>query len=164
MHLVVFFCNFSTVQKCCHLCNNTKAQQNEKIPKSHFTFRTKNAYDDNIIAINEDPSLSHLYGIKENSLLNVLNCFHVADGLSPDLAHDLFEGFAVDIVSRLIVSFIREGLFDLDGLNEIILNFAHSESGKNHKLQLVKVKPLNSLKVKQTACEMWSLIKLDFYL
>ena len=63
MHLVVFFCNFSTVQKCCHLCNNTKAQQNEKIPKSHFTFRTKNAYDDNIIAINEDPSLSHLYGM-----------------------------------------------------------------------------------------------------
>ena len=120
--------------------------------------------DDNIIAINEDPSLSHLYGIKENSLLNVLNCFHVADGLSPDLAHDLFEGFAVDIVSRLIVSFIRKGLFDLDGLNEIVLNFAHSESGKNHKLQLVKVKPLNSLKVKQTACEMWSLIKLDFYL
>ena len=164
MHLVVFFCNFSTVQKCSHLCNNTKAQQNEKIPKSHFTFRTKNAYDDNIIAINEDPSLSHLYGIKENSLLNVLNCFHVADGLSPHLAHDLFEGFAVDIVSRLIVSFIREGLFDLDGLNEIVLNFAHSESGKNHKLQLVKVKPLNSLKVKQTACEMWSLIKLDFYL
>ena len=130
---MVFFCNFSTVQKCYHLCNNTKAQQNEKIPISHFTLRTKNAYDDNIIAINEDPSLSHLYGIKENSLLNVLNCFHVADGLSPDLAHDLFEGFAVDIVSRLIVPFIREGLFDLDDLNEIILNFAHSESGKNHR-------------------------------
>ena len=106
----------------------------------------------------------HTYMVSKRTLLNVLNCFHVADGLSSDLAHDLFEGFAVDIVSRLIVSFIREGLFDLDGLNEIILNFAHSESGKNHKLQLVKVKPLNSLKVKQTACEMWSLIKLDFYL
>ena len=92
--------------------------------------RRKNAYNNNIIAINEDPDLSHF--------LNYLNYFHVADGLSPDLAHDLFEGFAVDIVSNVIVSFVREGLFDLDGLNEIILNFAYSESDKNHKPQLVK--------------------------
>ena len=63
-------------------------------------------------------------------------------------------------MSNVIVSFIREGLFDLDGLSEIIFNFAYSESDKNHKPQLVKVKPLNSLKVKQTACEMWSLIRL----
>ena len=74
----------------------------------------------------------------------------------PDLAHNSFEGYAVDIVSNVTVSFIRESLFDLDGLNEIILNFAYSESGKNHKPQLVKVKPLNSLKVKQTACEIWT--------
>ena len=98
--------------------------------------------------------ICHLYGIKENSALNYLNYFHVADGLPPDLTHYLFERFAVDIVSNVIVSFIRESLFDLDGLNEIILNFANSESDKNHKPQLVKVKPLNSLKVKQTACEM----------
>ena len=102
--------------------------------------RRKNAYNNNIIAINEDPDLSHF--------LNYLNYFHVADGLSPDLA--------VDIVSNVIVSFIRESLFDLDGLNEIILNFAYSESDKNHKPQLVKVKPLNSLKVKQTAREIWT--------
>ena len=68
-----FFCNFSTVQKFCLFCNITKAQQNEKIPISHFTLKTKNAYDNNIIAINEDPNLSHLYGIKENSILNDLN-------------------------------------------------------------------------------------------
>ena len=51
-------------------------------------------------------------------------------------------------MSNVIVSFIREGLFDLDGLSEIIFNFAYSESDKNHKPQLVKVKPLNFLKVK----------------
>ena len=58
------FCNFSTVQKCCRFCYITQAQQNEKFTISHFTLRTKNAYDNNIIAINEDPNLSHLYGIK----------------------------------------------------------------------------------------------------
>ena len=52
--------------------------------------RTKNAYDNNIIAINEDPNLSHLYGINENSVLNDLYYFDVADDLPLDLAHDLF--------------------------------------------------------------------------
>ena len=68
--------------------------------------RTKNAYDNNIIAINEDPNLSHLYGIKEDSVLNGLNYVHVENGLPSDLDYDLFEGFAVDIVSNVIVSFI----------------------------------------------------------
>ena len=76
------------------------------------------------------------------------------------LAHDLFEEFTVDTVSSAIASFIREGLFDLDGLNEIILSFAYRESDKNRKPQLVKVEPLNSLKVKQTAYEMWTLIRI----
>ena len=79
-----FFCNFFTVQIFCRFYNITKAQQNEKIPIFHFTLRTKNGYDNNII--NENPNLSHLYGIKGNSVLNYLNYFHVADGLPPDLA------------------------------------------------------------------------------
>ena len=42
------------------------------------------------LQINEDPNLSHLYGINENSVLNDLYYFDVADGLPLDLAHDLF--------------------------------------------------------------------------
>ena len=73
--------------------------------------------NDSNISINEDPNLSHLYGIKENSVLNDLNYFYLADGLPPDLAYDLLKWFAVDIVSDVIVSFICEGLLSLDGLN-----------------------------------------------
>ena len=87
MHLVFFFVIFP---------------QYKEIPISHFTLRTKNAYDNNIIAINGDPNLPHLYGIKENSVLNDLNYFHVAAGLPPDLGHDLFGGFTVDIVSNCL--------------------------------------------------------------
>ena len=85
-----FFCNFSTAQRFCRFWSITKVQQNEKIAISHFTLRIKNAYDNNIIAINEDSNLSHLYGINENSALNDLYYFDVADGLPLDLAHDLF--------------------------------------------------------------------------
>ena len=71
--------------------------------------------------------------------------------MSPDLAHDLSEGFAVDVVSNVIISFIREGLFELDELNNVIINFDYSESDKGRKPEIIKTKPLNSLKVKQTA-------------
>ena len=121
--------------------------------------RTKNASNNNIIVINEGSYFAHLYDIKQNSDNN-LNHFHVADGLPADLAQDLFEGSPVDIVSNVVVFFIRKRLFDLDGLNEIILNFAYSESNKNHKPQFVKLKPLKSLKFKQTACEMWTSIRI----
>ena len=92
--------------------------------------------------------------MKERSVLNELYYYHVANGLPPDLI--LFEGFAVDV----IISFIREGVFELDELNRLILNFDYSESDKGRKPQIVKTKPLNCLKVKQTACEMWTLIRL----
>ena len=85
--------------------------------------------------------------MKERPVLNELYYYHVANGLPPDLAHNLFEGFAVDV----IISFIREGIFELGELNRLILNFDYNESDKGRKPQIIKTKPLNSLKVKQTA-------------
>ena len=90
---------------------------------SNFTLRTKNAYNNNITAIEEDPDSSALYGLKERSFLNELHYYHVANGFPPDLAHDLFKKFAVVVVSNVIIFFIREGLFKLDELNNIILSF-----------------------------------------
>ena len=45
-----------------------------------------------------------------DSPLNTLSYFHVADGLPPDLCHDLFEGFAVNVISN-IIAFIKDGVF-----------------------------------------------------
>ena len=50
------------------------------------------------------------------------------------MAHDLFEGFAVDIVSKVIISSIRKELFEL---NNLILNFDYSESDKGRKPQFI---------------------------
>ena len=74
--------------------------------------------------------------------------------MPPDLCHHLFEGFPVDVISNVIIVFIKDGFFDLDDFNDIVLNFECPENGKNNKPQIVKKKPLNSLKVKQTNCEM----------
>ena len=154
-----FFCNFSTVERFCRFCNCRKSQLYENLPVSTFVLRTKNAYDNNLRAVLEDPNLVVLYGIKDSSPLNTLTYFHIADALPPDLCHDLFEGFAVDVISNVIIAFIKDGFFYLDDFNYIILKFEYSGNDKNNKLEILKIKPLNSLKVKQTACEMRTLLR-----
>ena len=99
-----FFCNFSTVQRFCRFCNSRKSQIT-------FALRTKNAYENNLRAVLEDPNLAVLYGIKDSSPLNTSSYFHAADGLPPDLCHDLFEGFAVDVISNVIIDCIKDSFF-----------------------------------------------------
>ena len=118
-----FIYNFSAVQSFCRPCNTRGDQLNKVKLVLNFTLRTKNACNNNITAIEEDPDSSALYGLKERSFLNELYYYHVGNGFPPDLAHDLLEGFAVVVVSNVIIFFIREGLFKLDELNNIILNF-----------------------------------------
>ena len=63
------------------------------------------------------------------------------------------------MISNVNIAFIKDRFFDFDDFNDITLNFEYSGNDKNSKPQIVK-KPLNSLKVKQTAYEMWTLLRL----
>jgi len=60
--------------------------------QKYFTLRTKEGYDQQVKAIEDDPDLAKVYGVKSNSCLNKLHYFHVIGGMPSDLAHDLFEG------------------------------------------------------------------------
>ena len=114
-----FFCNFSTVQSFCRFCNCRKNQINENLLIENFILRTKEGYKNNLQSIELDPNYSSLYGIKSDSCLYSLNFFHVTAGLSPDLAHDLFEGFGVDLVTNVIVHLVKAQYFNLEDLNDI---------------------------------------------
>ena len=98
--------------------------------------------------------------MKSKSCLNQLKYFHVNNGLPPDLAHDLFEGFAIDIMNLLVTRYLRAKVFTFDDLNTVIQSFCYSEIDKKNKPQTIKVTSIANLKVKQTACEMWNLIRL----
>ena len=39
-----------------------------------------------------------------------LSIFHVIDGFPPDLAHDVVEGFAVDLLSNILVRFLGKNI------------------------------------------------------
>ena len=111
-----------------------------------FALRTKTGYENNIAALGTNPSYLSLYGLKENSCSHELSYYHITSGLPPDLAHDLFEGFAFDIVSSVVINCIQ--------------TFSYSDAGKSNKPQHLKIKPLTQFWVKQTASEMWNLLRL----
>ena len=92
-----YFCNFSSVKRFCGFCNCTKDQIQKSIPSSNFTLRTNPGYDNIVELIAEFPNLCSVYGTKSKSCLNQLKYVYVNNGLPPDLAHDLLEGFAMTL-------------------------------------------------------------------
>ena len=158
--LAGFYCNFSTVNRFCWFCNITKAELQEGKKITSFTLRTNTSYDNNVKDIEQLPHLASVYGIKANSCLNSLSYFHVIDGFPPDLAHDLFEGVAIDILTNIISELIGTLQLTLAIINSATRNFEYCEIDKQNKLQEFKVISPTKFKMKQTVCEMWNLIRL----
>ena len=155
-----FFCNFSRVRRFCRFCNCSRDQLSENIKINQVSLRTEKGYDNNIKNIEQDPSLTSVYGIKTQSCLHVLKYFHVVNGLPPDLAHDAFEGLAVDILSECVGYFLEKGMFTLSFLNDQISSFKYSNQDKKNKVEPFKIVSGQTFKIKQTACEMWALLRL----
>ena len=88
--------------------------------------RTEETYNSNISVITCDPESTSVYGIKRESYLNVLNFFLVTEGLPPDLAHDIFEGVAIDVILHIVSHFISENVISIDEVNYRINNFDFS--------------------------------------
>ena len=160
MPCVFFFCSFSTVQRFCRYCNCSQENLKANLPSSRSSLRTSEGYDNNVLNINADKTLSSVYGIKENSSLNCLQYYHVINGLPPNIAHDAFEGFTTDFLQNLLSYFIQLKVLTPEIVNAAISSFNYSPIDQHNKPQVLKIISNTTFKVKQTACEMWNLIRL----
>ena len=86
--------------------------------------------------------------------------FHVIKGLPPDLAHDVFEGVAVDDIFQVLINFVNEGDLTINEINNNIVNFNFSQTDLKNKPVPFKIISSQNFKIKQTAWEMWNLISL----
>ena len=154
-----FYENFSTVDKICRFCMCSRKNLDDT-DITNFMTRTPKGYLNQVSAIEANPQLSKLYGVKENSCLNGLKFFHVIDGLPPDVGHDFFEGVVPEVLRVVVVSLIQDGLFSLEDLNLAINNFKYASCDKANKPQTIHAKTLANLKFKYTACEQWNFIRL----
>ena len=81
--------------------------------------RTLEAYNSNIRIVEARNSFASVYG------LNDLEYFHVINGLPPDLAYDVFEGIAINVLSDIVGYFCKEKIIRLE---EIMTKFLYSSS------------------------------------
>ena len=155
-----FFWNLITVQPFYRFCNCSRKDLKANLPSLSFALRTREGYDNNVLNINADKILPSAYSINENSSLNCLQYYHVTNGLPPDITHGIYEGFATDFLQKLLSYFIQLEVLAPEIVNTAISSFNYSPIYQHNKPQVLKIIADTTFKIKQTACEMWNLIRL----
>lgn len=143
----------------CRFCNVIKADQKNHFRSDNLQLRTKEAYELQAVAVQTNPALFTLYGIKQSSCLNELQFFHVVEGSPPDIAHDLFEGVIPEVIAEVVKYCVTQQFFTLSDLNEQIKKFPYEGSDCTNKPSLMSDK-IQTFKVKQTACQALCLCRL----
>ncbi|KAJ8966517.1 hypothetical protein NQ317_002527 [Molorchus minor] len=109
----------------------------------------------NVANFNQDVSenVTFVTGIKYVSILNSIETFHVTNNFCVDIAHDIFEGVGVFIMSNILHQFILvDKLFDFDLLNHQIKYFNFTQN--HNKPPLISLDQLRRKCLKMSAIEM----------
>lgn len=116
-----------------------------KFTEEEFVLRRRRGHDHHLAQIEEDPSCTSVYGVKQKSPLNKSYYFHVVDGLPSDIMHDLFEGVIPRHLKLLLHFFIVEmGFFTLIMLNDKIKTFDYGVVEISNKPSSITNSTLNS--------------------
>ena len=87
----------------CRFCCSTKEAVQTMFDSNEAQLGTDTGHNHQVEIVKEDPEASSLYGVKTDCPLHALSHFHVINGLPSDIAHDIFEGVAVDVLHNIIV-------------------------------------------------------------
>ena len=71
------------------------------------------------------------YGINMDSILNSSMYFHVADGLPPDIMHDVLEGALSYEIKLMISHFLQLHYFSLKEINRRIVTFKYGSDARD---------------------------------
>ncbi|ELU05191.1 hypothetical protein CAPTEDRAFT_185036 [Capitella teleta] len=154
-----FFENFSSALKLCRFCNATKESMALSFDEKRFILRTSSSYDAQVKLVCQNKVLASTYGVKHPSPLNQLAFFHVCNGLTADIAHDLFEGFVHESIELVLASRVRKGFFTVAHLNDVIDQFDYSVVDKANKPPPVSLHG-TSPKLRLTQSQMWTFARL----
>ena len=138
------------MQRFCRFCNFSQENLKANLLSLSFSLRTSEGYDNNVLNIYADKILSSICGIKENSSLNCLQYYHVINGLPPDIAHDIFEGFDTDFLQKPRIYFIQLKVLTPEIVNVAISSFNYSPIEQDIKPQVLIIFSNTSFKIKQT--------------
>ena len=154
-----FTTSFSSFRRC-RFCNANSDNIQYNFSENNFQLRTPESYDSQVLEIEKNSNLCSMYGIRGNSVLNKLLHFHICWSSPSDIAHDLFEGFCLDLLKVTIQHCIREKLFSLNQLNDAIEQFPYTGRDKSNKPSTITAISPHNINIKQTASQCHNLIAL----
>ncbi|CAC5371105.1 unnamed protein product [Mytilus coruscus] len=114
----------------CRFCFVTKNDMHQIKECNGFRMRSVEMHNSQLQNVQQDESLSSVYGVKSNSVLNELEYYHIISGMPSDLAHDLFEGVVCDVLTNVIKYCVTEDFFSLETINNQIQKFNFCRTDK----------------------------------
>lgn len=139
----------------CRFCKTVKTSTQKECVLNPALLRNENNYNTDLLQ--NDVAMT---GIKESSILNLIDSFHVTQNFSVDAMHDIFEGICHYDLCHIIRKLIEMKYFTLDILNnrKYMFNYGDIEIG-NISPAITNNHLLNS-HLKMTAREMMSFVNL----
>ena len=150
--------SFSAKQSC-RFCMLNKEELQNTFYEIQSKIRTENSYHKQCEMIKLDKNLSQIYGLKNRCPLSELQNFKVTKGFPSDIAHDLLEGFASNILEDVILHCINLQIFTLKELNELIKSWPYAPCDVSEKPSPVS-EEVNNFKLKQTASQTSCLLRI----
>lgn len=141
----------------CRFCLTTNSEMQELFTADDMSLRTRQSYDQHVSAMHQNGSESSCFGIRRKSSF-ISGSFHVADGLPPDIMHDLLEGVVPFEMSLVIKHCVSKGYFTVEEVNGIIASWNYGPLDKANKP--VPISPTVGETIKQNAGRMWCLMRL----
>lgn len=135
----------------CRICRCDK-NITQKCVEKPIMLRNKLNYEDDVQIAN-----SKLTGIKENSIWNDLDNFHVTENYSLDVMHDVLEGVAHYVMIRVLRNFIENQFLDVELLNLRIETYDFTNCSNKPPI-ISKDTLLSTNKIRYTAAEMYTFI------
>lgn len=132
----------------CRFCKLTRSETQYCTTEKSTSLRNRKNYEEDI-----STNIPFLTGIKFSSSFNKITFFHVNENYSIDIAHDIYEGVGVFVMSHLLYHFIvTEKFFTLETLNHKIEYFNFNEN--HNKPPLITLDQLKKKALKMSASEM----------
>jgi len=145
----------------CRQCMATKASISDIFSEEDCILRTAEGHAYHVKAVENDSTLSAVYGVKYASPFQGVALFNPVTFFPPDDLHDVLEGLMAVITAVVVKSYVRSGAISLKVLNCRIANFHFGISDRCDKFGPFPLDFVSKDKsVTGKAVEKWCLFRL----
>lgn len=148
-----FIGNFS-----CRTCKISRDDLRQAVRENPILLRNRTNYAEDIASEPNDEKRVSLNGIKEDSIFNEINDYHVTENFAHDIMHDIFEGVCGYTISKVLLKFIDDEFLTISLLNARKDGFDYDLSESGNFSKSITMNNLQNSKFNMSAREMWTFV------